>query len=185
MISHKLSLECPETLNPYILRIDDTSVYDELLDVTCSRLYVKLPGFSRSAEIIPAVDRDSNGNWIPFRGIYTSKHLNVANKSFCKLPDGIYMIKYSVAPNGLVYVEYAHLRTTELKNRLYQLYCDINLSSCEPEKDTVKKLELLGKIEQYLKAATSKVEVCHDFDAGMELYDYAKKLLGKFDCKHC
>lgn len=185
MISHNLGLECPETLNPYILRIDDISVYDSLLDVSCPRLYIKMPGFSRSAEIIPTIDRDSSGSWIPFRGIYTSKQLNVANKSFCKLPDGIYTIRYSVAPNNLVYKEYTHLRTTELKNRIYQIYCDMNLSSCEPNKDTEKKLELLDKIEQYIKAAVSKVEVCGDYDGGMELYNYAKKLLGKFDCKCC
>ena len=36
-----------------------------------------------------------------------------------------------------------------------------------------------------LEAAKAKVEVCHKSQEGMTLFNYAVKLLNKFDCKNC
>ena len=37
----------------------------------------------------------------------------------------------------------------------------------------------------YLDAAKAKVEFCLEAQQGMTLYNYAIKLLNKFDCKNC
>jgi hypothetical protein len=37
----------------------------------------------------------------------------------------------------------------------------------------------------YLDAAKAKVEFCQEPQKGMTLYNYAIKLLNKFDCKTC
>lgn len=183
MESHKLGLECPTTLNPYILRVDDTSVYSTLINVTCPQLLIQLPGFRRSNEIIPTIDRDSVGNWIPFRGIYTSKDLGLSKKGFCVLPDGIYLLRYSVSPNDLVYVEYSHLRITKALNLLYEQYCDLDICCNSIDKEKKAKLDQLRDIEELLNTAKIKVENCHKEDEGMELYEYAIKLLDKMKCK--
>ncbi len=184
MESHRLSLEAPTTLNPYILRIDDTSVYSSELEVTCPQLLVQFPGFKRSVEIIPTIDRNSRGEWVPFRGIYTGVSLGLG-RNICKLQDGIYILHYSVSPNNLVYVEYTHLRITNAMNRIYDLYCDIDLSASTPYKETKEKLDRIKEIEEFLEAAKSKVENCGDQSKGLELYNYAIKLLDKMTCKHC
>jgi hypothetical protein len=43
----------------------------------------------------------------------------------------------------------------------------------------------LQTIEGYLKAAKYKVENCHESAKGMDLYNYALKLIEKLNCKLC
>jgi hypothetical protein len=48
-----------------------------------------------------------------------------------------------------------------------------------------EKLNKITMIQRYLDAAKSFVEYCHEPAKGMELYNYAIKLLDKLDCKSC
>ena len=48
-----------------------------------------------------------------------------------------------------------------------------------------EKLEALRIIRMYLDAAKAKVEVCHEPQKGMSLYNYALKLLMKMECVNC
>jgi hypothetical protein len=190
MAKHVLSLEVIETLNPCILRIDDTSVYADSpeencpgLPVTCPILNITPPGFNYSIEI-GQDDIQSR-----FRVNLTACALDLQTEScgteYRPLPDGIYIIKYSVSPNDQVFVEYNHLRTTQLRNKYEKVLCDLDISNCEPTADIEKKINTLKKIDIYIKAAKAKVEVCHEPKKGMELYKYAKKLLDGFTCSSC
>jgi len=51
MANHVLSLEVPTVMNTCILKIMDTSVYSDLLPVTCPTLNVTVPGFSYSVQL--------------------------------------------------------------------------------------------------------------------------------------
>ena len=188
MEHHSLSLDIPVTLNPYILRIDDTSIYCSTIPVTCPNLLVTAPGYNWSAEIIPSIDYQQDGSWRPFREILTGRDLKLMREdanSYCELPDGIYAIKYSVSPNDLVYVEYNHLRTTKIRNKYNEILCSMDLTDREPTQEKEKKLKMLWWIDTYITAAVSAAEVCHDADKAMELYNYAYKLLGKLSCNRC
>jgi hypothetical protein len=44
-----------------------------------------------------------------------------------EIPDGIYIIRYSVSPNLKVYVEYNHLRVTRLMTNYYKVLCELNV----------------------------------------------------------
>jgi hypothetical protein len=101
------------------------------------------------------------------------------------LPDGIYVIKYSVSPNDQVFVEYNHMRISYALNRYYKTLCDVDANACEPPLRTKQRLEALGLIKMYLEAAKAKVEYCHEPQKGMSLYNYALKLLNKLDCVNC
>ena len=46
--------------------------------------------------------------------------------------DGIYIIKYSVSPNDKVYVEYNHLRVTEILTTYYKKLCELDVQPCQP-----------------------------------------------------
>lgn len=188
MEHHSLSLDIPQTLNPYILRIDDTSKYAIDLPVDCPTLLVTAPGFNYSSENFPIVEELEGGEKRPFRAILTGKNLGLqkpTDNSLCRLPDGIYAIRYSVSPNEQVYVEYNHLRVTNLMNRYNQVLCSINLTDSEPTAEKEKKLKELWWIDIYIKAAISKVEICHEASKGMDLYRYAEKKLAKFTCRKC
>lgn len=180
MANHVLSLEVPTVINSCILSINDTSVYSSIVPITCSTLNVTVPGFAYSCQfdVTPG-----------FNQILTACDLQLQTQQcgevYANLPDGIYIIKYSVSPNEVVYVEYNHLRITQALIRYNKALCDLDLAACEPSEKVQQRLEKLRMIKMYLDAAKAKVEFCHEPQKGMSLYNYALKLLNKFDCKTC
>jgi hypothetical protein len=179
-MTHKLSLEIPTVLNSCILKIFDTSVYANLLPVTCPTLHVTPPGFNHSIEL------DFTPGSSP---VITACDLTLqtaeCGEELYSLPDGIYIIKYSVSPNEVVYVEYNYLRITQALNRYNKILCELDLAACEPTKLVKDKLAKLREVKTYLEAAKAKVEYCHEPQKGIQLYNYALKLLDKLDCKTC
>ena len=184
MAQHSLALSAPTTLNACRLVIRDESVYNQDIGVTCPILAITLPGFNYSVEF----DENFLGD-LPFSVNLTACDLEVQSEGcgtyYNDLPDGIYVIKYSVSPNEIVFVEYNHLRMTKALLKLKEAYCDLDLGACRPDEETEKKLCELKEIESYLDAAKSAVEICHDPNKGMTLYEYALSLLDKFTCTTC
>lgn len=183
MAQHVLSLEAPDTLNKCILRVVDTSVYNTQKAPVCPLLQITLPGFNipvqfTDAQIAPGFSLNLTA---------CDLELQTANcgSVYNDLPDGIYIIKYSVSPNDLVYVEYNHLRITCALNKIQAIYCDLDLAACDPPAAVKEKLNQVRLIQQYLSAAKAQVEFCHQPAKGMELYRYAMKLINKLDCSSC
>lgn len=179
MAKHVLSLEMPDTLNGCILRVVDTSVY-ATSPVNCPLLQITVPGFIHpvnfgAPDIAPG-----------FMANITACDLGLQSEqcgtTYMNLPDGIYIVKYSVSPNEVIYAEYNHLRMTCVLNRVRETYCDLSLGTCEPSSEQMTKLNQLRLIQQYLMAAKVTVEDCHDPEKGMQLYTYAVKLLDKLTC---
>lgn len=183
MANHILSLEVPDTLNGCILRIADTSIYSPLMPVTCQLLEVTVPGFNIPVQFTaPVIVPGFNLN-------LTACDLQIQTTNcgtiFNDLPDGIYIIKYSVSPNDIIYVEYNHLRITKALKRYQSILCDLDIADCDPPEIVKAKMRQLSLIRMYLDAAKAKVEFCHEPVKGMELYRYAVKLLGKIECRSC
>ena len=180
MANHVLSLEVPTVMNSCIMKLFDTSVYTPLLPVTCPTLNITVPGFGYSVQI------DTTEN---FAETITACDLQLQSTQcgevYAELPDGIYIIKYSVSPNDLVYVEYNHLRITKALTRYNKAMCDLDLAACDPPAKVKEKLDKLMMIRMYLDAAKAKVEFCHEPQKGMTLYNYAIKLLNKLECINC
>jgi hypothetical protein len=180
MANHILSLEVPTVMNPCILKIFDTSVYTNLLPVTCPTLNITVPGFGYSVQLDTTQD---------FVETITACDLQLQTTDCgtvtVDIPDGIYIIKYSVSPNETVYVEYNHMRITQALNKYYNILCDVDAAACDPPFKIKQKLEELRLIFMYLQAAKGKVEFCHEPQKGMSLYNYALKLLNKMNCTNC
>lgn len=175
---HQLSLEMPDTNNIKVLRLFDTSLYSTDLPVDCGTLRITSPGFNLpvAIEVLPS-----------FNIVLNACSLGLQRTS-CQdqsqpIPDGIYVINYSVSPNTNVFVEYNHLRVTQTANKYYNLLCDLEMSACEPDADVKEKLEELRLIKSFIEAAKAKVEYCHEPQAGMELLIYAQKRLNKYAAK--
>lgn len=183
MANHILSLEVPDTLNACVLPIMDTSTYSASNTIDCPLLEITPPGFTTPTQI--TTPNINAGFYQAFNacalGIQT---VNCGSKNMA-LPDGIYIIKYSVSPNDLVYVEYNHLRITCALNKVQAVYCSLDLGTCDPPDKIKSILEQVRLIQSYLKAAKSYVELCHHPSKGIELYRYAVKLLDKLDCSAC
>jgi hypothetical protein len=103
------------------------------------------------------------------------------------IPDGIYQIRYSVAPNDKVFVEYHHLRVTQTINKWSNELAKLEMAACEPAADVKEKLNELNLIRSFVDAAKVKVEYSHQPQQGMELLIYAQKKLNKFSgpCVNC
>lgn len=180
MAKHILSLEIPDVMNKSIIRVIDTSVYAPNIDIVCPLLQITPPGFTHPSNIEPPVIEPG------FALNATACDLQLqtvdCNETFYDIQDGIYVIKYSVEPKNLVYVEYNHLRITCALNRVKEIYCDLDLGACEAPTEIKNKLNQIRLIQQYLSAAKANVEDCHNPKKGMELYTYAVKLLDKLSC---
>jgi hypothetical protein len=181
---HNLSLEIPYISNAKILRVFDTSVWNETILSTSVRLDIISPGFVQAKSF--TVKRN-------FDKLYNCSSLNiypVTNiKDLEEIPDGIYVIRLTNI-NGAdeEFVEYNHLRQTQLLTKWYKALCKLNLNSCDTlTKDKNKIREHLYQIKSYIDAAKAKVEFCNAPNEGLDLHNYAVKLLDKFNnsCKNC
>ena len=178
--AHQLFLDIPHTSNPRVFRIFDSSIYSDVLPITCATLEITPPGFNQptSISVLPNFNLVLNACSL---GIQTQG----CGDSSEIIPDGIYILRYSVSPNDKVYVEYNHLRVTQFINRYNQKLCELEMHACEPSADIKAQLNELRLIKSFIDAAKVKVEDCHQNNEGMELLLYAQKRLMKMDGVKC
>ena len=174
---HILSLEIPTVSNSDLLCIKDTSQYSKELAIDCEELLITLPGFS-----VPVLVKVDNG----FDMCLTACTLAIQNSN-CgtiqeNIPDGVYIIRYSVSPNSKVYVEYNHLRVTKLLSTYYEVLCDLEVQACQPDSEKQSLLSEMSYIRTIIDAAVANVEYCQSAAHGMQLYNYAKTRLNKIAC---
>jgi len=174
---HILTLEVPETANDRLLRVVDTSSYLSNLPVECGTLQITSPGFNapRNIEAIPGFNLVLNACTL---GIQVTG----CDSDNEPLPDGIYVIRYSVSPNDKVWVEYNHLRTTQTLNAYYKKLCEIDVAACEPSTEVKQAMYEMKYIRTLIDAAKAKVEYCGNPSEGLELLQYAIKRLKNLDC---
>lgn len=181
-VKHQLSLEVPDTNNVKVLRIFDTSLYAESFDTTCGLLQITSPGFNLpvNIDVLPHYNLVLNACTL---GLQRTG----CGENSAAMPDGIYVIRYSVAPNDKVYVEYNHLRTTQTINKYFSELSKLEMAGCEPSADVKERLAELSLIKSFIDAAKIKVEYAHNPHEGMDLLIYAQKRLNKFSgpCVNC
>tara|TARA_R100000353_G_C6510102_1_gene196407 strand:- start:1986 stop:2534 length:549 start_codon:yes stop_codon:yes gene_type:complete len=177
---HILSLDVIETANCSVLSVIDTSVYTDKIAVECPELLVTVPGFNA-----PALINVKEGFNLPLNTCSLGIQTTSCDTTINTLPDGIYILKYSVAPNDKVYVEYNHLRTTELLSTYYKKLCELDVNNCEPSSERKDVLAEMYYIRTLIDAAKAKVEFCQSPNEGMELYNFAKTKLKKITCTVC
>lgn len=186
MAQHNLSIQAVDTMNTCIFKVQDLSVYTDLIPYSCPTLQILLPGFKTAVlfndTTTPAITQgfDLNLNGCNL-GVQTSD----CDSSPVTLPDGIYAIRYSVSPNAQVYVEINHLRITNIMHLYKEELCKLNIGACEPSPEQKEKLNQLNYIKMLIESAKAKAEFCLQSGKAMELYNYAKKLLDKMNCKTC
>jgi len=180
MGKHILGLQIMDTVNEGIFRLDDISIYDPALPVTCLNIQILAPDYKTPTSIDPLASG--------FRLILNACTLGLTSIGNCTnslpcIPDGIYHLRYSVAPNDKVYVEYDHLRTVKAMNRYYKLLCAVNLPCCLPDKETEYLLRELDIIYNFILSAKVTVENCHTLDDGINQLRYANMLMDKMSTR--
>lgn len=178
MAKHQLSLEIPDTLNACILRIIDTSIYHEDVPIECPEIWVTPPGYWQMYRS----DGVDAGFAVNLTACNLGWQVDNCDTRYYDLPDGIYVVRYSVSPHDKVYVEYNHLRITYALNLVNKILCCLNLAGCEPDVQTKAKLKEVQLYYTMLKGAKAKVEYCHHPKQGMDIYNYALSQLKKLSC---
>jgi hypothetical protein len=174
---HILSLEVPVVANCEILSIRDTSQYTDNLAKDCPELLITTPGFNNPAliEVTPGFDLNLAGCDLQ------TQTSDCGNKNVA-LPDGVYIIRYSLSPNDKVFVEYNHLRTTAFMNLYNEVLCGLNLAACEPSSEKEDLISEVNYLRVLIDSAKAQVEYCINPKKGMEMYNYALKRLRKILC---
>ena len=96
---HILSLEIPAVSNCDLLCIKDTSQYSKDLAIDCEELLITLPGYS-----VPVLIKVDSKFDMCLTACTMALQTQDCGTKQEKLPDGIYVIRYSVSPNSKVYV---------------------------------------------------------------------------------
>lgn len=178
----QLALDFIQTMNPSVMRIADASNYT-VTPISNPVLTVLGPGYTTPGVITP-----TSFPFILNLSVYNAGLMPTPNPlpvEFPEFPDGVYVIKYSINPNTQVFVEYNHLRITKFLNHLQKAYCKIDNVGCMPSAELEEDLAKLRLIENMMKSAVAKVEICHKREAGSMMFQYANKLLDRFTCKSC
>lgn len=163
----KLDLHFPNTHDLKTLGIVDISMYP-------SNFTVSHP----TIEIIPPSLTQKNLRFhTNALNIFNSNHLGLTcgTCGYTELPDGIWYVKYSIAPAAENYVERTFLRIDKLRTRLEDVFMCIDIDECNT---TVKedKLEWVDQIEVYIQGAISAANKCNNSKA-MKLYNIASKMI--------
>lgn len=176
MARHYLSLHIQEIYNEGLFIIEDTSIYTPTIPVSCMNLQITPPGFGTPTIYTPLASG--------FKFILNACTLGITNPTGCaqalpQVPDGIYILYYSVSPNDDVYVGYNYLRTTSAVNRLNNMLCDIGLASCLPDQEQLQMVNDIEVIRGYLRSAQTNVNDRKNPVDGMNQYRYAIQLMDK------
>jgi hypothetical protein len=160
------------------LKVNDSSIYSDIAPIQCVKLEVTPPGFTTAyviEDLLPGFIKNISACEL---GLQTSNCGNYYND----LADGVYVIRYSVSPNDVVFVEYNHLRTTSALNKINDLLCCLDIKSGEQSPSMKETLREVQTLMTLLKAAKAKVEYCHNPGQGMAIYNYVVKRLDKLSC---
>ncbi len=150
---HILSLEVPTVANCEILSIKDTSQYTSKLNVDCGELFITPPGYN-----VPAIIKVDPKFDVTLNGCLLGTQVENCGTMRTQLPDGIYIIKYVVSPGLKVFVEYNHLRVTNLIKLYYDTLCHIDVKDCEPHSERKDLIDEMKYIRTLIDAAVAKVE---------------------------
>lgn len=112
-----------------------------------------------------------------YQQVILPNQLNVLTRSkLCfgvgDFSDGVYVFRYSVAPNAKLFKEVYHLRTNKLTAKIKEL---VTIDLTEDKTNKIYKADLLiqaGKLEAEKK----------NIDKAAEYYNLADKLIKKLEC---
>ena len=161
------------TYNVQTLGIADNSVYD--IAITAPTIDITVPGN-------PVVS-------LPF----TPNNLNIFNSTTLALtpvgeplqplPDGVYFLKYSIAPSATYNVEKSIMRTAAIQEKFDSAFMKLDMMECDLAVRTQSKVTLntiYYLIQGSIAAANNSA-----IDTANKLYAQANKMLDNFIKTNC
>lgn len=184
---HSLGLEITDGMDCSTMIIRDASVWDPNLPIQNAIIEVQNP---LSDCFYPFSVSTSCGT-IPGFGVA----LSCAQLGICcadcvptvsTLPDGNYNIKFSVDPNLATMVEFNYFRICELYSSYIASVCTTRAmeKDLRPDEFTKRLVELRG-LREMIDSSKWAAEENLDIPAALDLYNEAKRLLGRYNHRSC
>jgi hypothetical protein len=182
MNKHNLYIEVKETTNPNVLKVEDFSVYSDLLPVVCPELHITAPGMEYSTNV--SEEKLHKGFTVLLTACDLGLQKTACDKELYEIPDGIYALKYMLKPHEYVFTEVYHLRATKALNRIYELYCCLKSNKNLQKKDESSLLKEINLLQTKIEVAKAKVS-CGDIDHAMDIFNRVVKDIEVLKCKVC
>lgn len=163
------------TYNTLTMGIIDASTYpDNPPVVTSPTLEITPPGFD--VAVIPFEVDDYN--------VITSSNLGITSVGVNQpLPDGVYHIKYSIAPANVNFVEKSIMRTDRIQEKFDEAFMKLDMMECDGAIKRQSK-ENLSSIYFFIQGAIAAANNCALVEAN-KLYAQADRMLTNFMNNNC
>lgn len=172
MASPKLDLIFLDTHNLKLIGIVDSSFYPTGYRINEPSLEVTPPGFTRA--IIPFQVSSLN--------LLNSHNLNMTciddGCGIIDLPDGLWNLKYTIAPVSTNFVEKTFLRVDALRAKFDSVFLHVDMKECDLDIKS-QDMEKIDQIEAYINGAVAEANRCNYIEA-MKRYAAASKLIDNF-----
>jgi hypothetical protein len=174
---HNLDFEIISTGNPKTLVFIDASTYfatpeKPLLEIT-------LPGYNKYflANVVASKVNTFNSNTIGLTRVLNESELT-------ELPDGIYRFRYKICPYDEVFIDKKYFRTTQIENKLAELYGKLEASDCSATDDKSLLMEL-AEVHALIEGAKGVRVGCITDRKANSFYQLALALVEKLTNKLC
>lgn len=176
MPSLKLDILVSPTYSKLTLGIIDTSIYPNNPPiVTAPTLTITVPNFGDV--IVPFNIQDFN--------IYTSTNLEITSllDDVAPLPDGVYNIRFSIAPAVDNFIEKSFMRTEAIQEKFDKAFMTLDMMECDRAIKTQQKVAL-NSIYFFIQGAIASGNECATAQAN-KLYQQADMMLNNFINNDC
>jgi hypothetical protein len=163
------------TFDVNTLGVADTSVYNVPPNITSPTMAITVPGYTVPVSI-PFTPDDFN--------IYNSAILGLSPVGVSQpLPDGVYYMKYSVAPANVNYVEKNIMRTNRIQEKFDNAFMKLDMMECDSAIRTQSKV-VLSSINFMIQGSIAAANNCA-IDTANTLYAQANRQLDYFLTNNC
>lgn len=175
MADLKLDILVIPTYNLETLGIADNSTYPVSPAVQSPTIEIDVPGFGLVS--LPFNINDFN--------VYNSTSLGLTpvGAPLLPLPDGVYYIKYSVAPAYVNYVQKTIIRVDQLQEKFDSAFMKLDMMECDLAIKRQQKVEL-NSIYYFIQGAIAAANNCAVATAN-KLYNQANIMLNNFIRGNC
>jgi len=175
MADLKLDILVIPTYNTLTLGVADASVYPTNPPVVSgATIEITVPGFGTFVK--PFAVNDFN--------IFTTSNLGITEPGIDQpLPDGVYRLKYSVAPAYKNFVQKSIMRVEQLQEKFDGAFMKLDMMECDRAIKTQAKVDLTS-IYFFIQGSIAAANNCAEQEA-MKLYNQANRMLDNFLRNNC
>lgn len=171
----KLDILVIPTYNTLTMAVADASTYPtDPPSVSSPTLEINVPNFG--IVFVPFTVNELN--------VLSSSNLGITPVGTNDpLPDGIYYLKYTVAPANVNFVEKTFMRVERLQEKFDEAFMKLDMMECDRAIKTQSKVEL-STISFFINGAIAAANNCATVEAN-KLYLQADKMLNNFIRQNC